>query len=171
MSLLGTFLGGLGLSKGIGFLSDSVINPVANGIGNLISGGTWRQSGSEVASQEFAASEAVKAHERSVEADATKYQRAVEDLEEAGLNPALVYGSGGVSAQGPTSSSAAAGSGRSARMQNDMNVLGEVSQLMNSVTNARALDHQINKNSKNITTQRIYNSVGELVSTLVKTVK
>lgn len=166
MSLIGAALAGLGLSLG-----SKLVTPAVNGVGNLISGGTWRQSGSEVASQEFNAEQAILAHERSVDADATKYQRAVADMKEAGLNPYMVYGSGGAAANGPTSSSASAGTGPRASMQGNMNTLAEVSGLINSVTNARALDHQIDKKSNNITTQRIYNSVGDLVQTLVKTVK
>jgi len=164
MSLLGLGLTSLGVSLG-----SKLLSPVVNGIGNLISGGTWRQSGDQVAQNEFNAEQAVLAHERSIEADSTKYQRAVEDIKDAGLNPAMVYGSGGINAQGPTSSSASAGSGSRGAFQNNMNILSEVSNLMNSVTNARALDHQIDRNSKNTTTQRIYDGVGQLVSTMVKT--
>lgn len=166
MSLIGTALAGLGISLG-----SKLISPVFNGIGNLISGGTWKQSGSEIASQDFAHNEAELAHERTMEADNTKYQRAVEDIQEAGLNPNLIYGAGGTPSSTPTSSSASAGSGSRASMQGSMNTLAEMSGLINSVTNARALDFQINKKSTNVTTQRIYDSVGQLVQTLVKTSK
>lgn len=158
-------------NSGLNFLKSSVLDPVSNGLSNLISGGTWKQSGSEIAAQNFNASEAQKTRDFEKEMSSTAYQRAVEDIEQAGLNPNMIYGSGGTPASTPTSSSAAAGSGRRAAVQGDMNVIGQVSGLLNAVTNARALDHQIDKKSTNITTQRLYNSVGELVQTLVKTTK
>ena len=97
----------------------------------------------------------------------TAYQRAVQDLKESGLNPYMVYGAGGTPASTPTGSSAAAGSGARSGIQNSVNVLSQISGLMNSVTNARALDHQINRKSENQTTQSIYDSVGRLLKIIV----
>lgn len=170
MSIIGLGLAGLGLSQA-GNLLNGVTGSVGNGVGNLISGGNWRQSGSELAAQEYNSREAQKQRDFEERMSSTAYQRAVKDLEAAGLNPSLVYGAGGTPSSTPASSSASSGSGRSGHMQSSMNVLGEVSQLINSVTNARALDHKMDKKSTNITTQRLYNSVGELVQTLVKTTK
>lgn len=97
----------------------------------------------------------------------TAYQRAVKDLESAGLNPYMVYGSGASPSSTPTASSASAGSGARSGIQNSVNVISQLSGLMNSVTNARALDYQMNKKSENQTTQSIYNSVGRLLKVIV----
>lgn len=166
MSIIGTALAGLGIGAG-----GNLAGAVTTGLGNLISGGTWKQSGSEIATQEYNSAEAQKQRDFTAEMDNTKYQRAVKDLEEAGLNPALVYGAGGTPSSTPTASSASAGSGRSGSINSSMNTIGQVSQLINSVTSARSLDHQMDKKSTNTTTQRLYNSVGQLVQTLVKTTK
>ena len=166
MSILGTALAGLGISLG-----SKLISPVINGLGNLISGGTWRQSGSEVASQEYVSAENQKNRDENRYLQENQYTMAINDLEKNGLNPNMIFGAGGVPSATGTSNSAAAGSGRRADIQGSMNALAEMSGLINSVTNARALDHQINKKSSNVTTQRIYDSVGNLMSTLVKTVK
>lgn len=162
--------GAMGLGAA-GQAASGPINAASNGLGNLISGGDWRQSGSEKAAQEFNAGEAQKQRDFEERMSSTAYQRAVKDIEAAGLNPALIYGAGGTPSSTPASSSASSGSGRSGHMQSAMNTLGEVSQLINSVTNARALDHKIDKKTSNITTQRLYNSVGQLVQTLVKQTK
>lgn len=67
----------------------------------------------QLAAQNFNAEQSALAYERSLKADSTKYQRAVEDLKAAGLNPMLA--TGGVSASGvssPSASSAAASVGQ-----------------------------------------------------------
>lgn len=96
------------------------------GIKNLVSGGSWSQSGQELAQQAYNAQEAQKARNFSsdealktrvfnaVEAQKQRdfeermsnsaYQRAVFDMRSAGLNPALVYNQGGATV--PVGSSA-----------------------------------------------------------------
>lgn len=110
----------------------------------------------------YNAEQAKLAHERSIEADSTKYQRAMEDMKEAGLNPAMMYASGGAGI-GSTPTSATA----STSAAHTNNLVGQIGTLMNSITNARALEMQSKKTSSNKTTQEIYNSLGELMKVVV----
>lgn len=82
------------------------LNSVGNGLGNLISGGNWRQSGSEVASQEFNSAEAQKQRDWEEEMSSSAYQRAVADMQKAGLNPVNMFMNGASQSSTPTGSSA-----------------------------------------------------------------
>lgn len=57
------------------------------------------------AEQNFNAEEAEKARKWQAEMDNTKYQRSVADMQSAGLNPALMYGSAGSTPSGASASS------------------------------------------------------------------
>lgn len=93
-------------------------------LGNLISGGTWEQSGGEIAAQKFEAEQAQLTRDwsaleaqkqRDFERDMsnTAYQRAFEDMKKAGLNPYLAYNQGGASTPaGASASSSAMASGK-----------------------------------------------------------
>ena len=152
--------------------------------------GNWQNFGTDLADkigfgtqrrqQEFNASEAEKEREfNSAEAQKqrdyetqmsnTSYQRAAEDIKAAGLNPSMLLGAGGTPAPTPTASSASAGSGARSGIQSSMNVLSGITGLLNSVTNARALDHKINGGA-HVVTNQIYNNVGQLMKSIVKTI-
>lgn len=88
----------------------------------------------------FNASEAQKQRDFEKMMSDTSYQRAVEDMEKAGLNPAMLYQSGGNGAGTPSGASADATSGRA------MELIGQTANLVNSITNARKVDSITNSN-------------------------
>ncbi len=96
----------------------------------------------------------------------TAYQRAVADMKAAGLNPAMMYSSGGA---GMSSTPSGANAQSSAGGTNTL--VAQIGQLMNSITNARALEMQSKRTSNNETTQRIYNNLGELMKIVVTSSK
>ena len=78
----------------------------------------------------------------------TAYQRAVTDMEKAGLNPAMMYASGGQGASTPT------GANASGRQGGYMDVLGGLGHFINSINNARHIDYitkkdELSKNDAN----------------------
>lgn len=171
MSILGTAaaLGGASL---IG----NLLNPVTKGLGNLISGGTWKQSGQEIASQEFNAGEAQKQRDWEEQMSSTAYQRSMADLEAAGLNPAQIYGTGG--AASTPSGSAAHGSpiaNSNPLMGNFASILNSAANLMNSSTRQLAndryskhLDYKERDEIQDIT-NNIYDAAGKLIAKSVGT--
>lgn len=80
------------------------ISSIFNGLGNLISGGTWQQSGSEIKSQQYNSAEAEKQRQWQEQMSNTAYQRGTADMEAAGLNPAMMYSSGANPASTPSGS-------------------------------------------------------------------
>lgn len=94
-------------------------------IGNLIDrGGEWLLgdlhrsiSGSglttaEIQANEFNAAEAQKQRDWQTEMDNTKVQRSVQDMQAAGVNPAMMMGGSGVTASTPSGAAASAGAPR-----------------------------------------------------------
>lgn len=71
----------------------------------------------------------------------TSYQRAVADLKEAGLNPAMLYASGGQGASTPSGASASASRGGAS-----MDVIGSIGHVINSINGARWIDATTKKN-------------------------
>lgn len=67
------------------------------------------------AAQEYNSSEAVKAYERELAADSTKYQRLVSDLRAAGINPMVAFSSGSASASGVSSSGGTSSGGSASK--------------------------------------------------------
>lgn len=126
----------------------------ASGIAN-----TAMQIVHNVKTREFNAKEAQKQRDFEERMSNTAYQRAIQDIQNAGLNPSMLYASGSDGASTPNSASASASPA-------NMNVIGQIGSLINSINNARALDMKYNKN--NVTTTKMYNSAGELVSALVQ---
>lgn len=126
------------------WLIDSIVNPVAQGISNIFSGGNWRQSGGELAAQEyqenaaasasafsaqqaelarqFNADEAQKQRDFEERLSNTAYERAYNQLRGLGINPYAMLS--GMSASSTPSGSAASGSGGSAYMASTVPVHG-----------------------------------------------
>lgn len=117
-----------------------LISGIYNGLTNIASGGTWRQSGSEIATQEFNATEAQKQRDWEEKMSNTAYQRGTEDMQAAGLNPAMLYSSGANAASTPSGasghSSASSASGT------------EIGSMLNGIANvARVMNYDDNKSN------------------------
>ena len=113
---------------------------IASGIGGLLDTATnFYQSKKN---REFSAAEAQKQRDFEERMSNTAYQRAVEDMEKAGINPAMALSNGGPGASTPTGS-AAKGS-----TPTGTNIGGTFANNINSVAN---LVHSYNfdKNKKN----------------------
>lgn len=87
------------------------------------------------ATNEFNAEQARIQREWETQMSNTAYQRAVADMEKAGLNPAMIYASGGNEASTPN------GANASGRAGGYMDVLGGLGNFINSITNARHVDY------------------------------
>lgn len=93
-------------------------------------GNFWNQINGTWQNQQFNAQQATIAYNRQKEMAQNQYQWAVEDMKKSGLNPAMMYASGG---GGNTAPSTANASGTNTQ---SMNIIGSVSQFINSITNA-----------------------------------
>lgn len=109
--------------------------------------------GSQRRQQEFNSAEAQKQRDFEEYMSNTSYQRAVEDIEAAGLNPSMLYASGGQGASTPNSASASSG------IQGASNILGQAGQLINAVNNAKSLDM--------IASTKIYKNVAKIITKLI----
>lgn len=93
----------------------------------------------------------------------TAYQRAVEDMEAAGLNPAMMYASGGNGASTPSGASASGTKG------SYMEVIGGAASLINSITNARRVDAMTKSNElKGRDATNMYKNVASITKMLTK---
>lgn len=118
--------------------------------------------GTQRRQQEFNSAEAQKQREWETQMSNTSYQRAVADMKAAGLNPSMLYASGGSGATTPTGNSASSG------IQNNANIIGQVGMLINSVNSARNLDGRMNNNEmSNRDSRNIYAMAGKIISKLI----
>lgn len=99
-------------SGGLSVLSSALGNSAAKSAARDQFGYNWLL---QQEAQKYNAQQSALAFQRSLEADSTKYSRAVADLKNAGINPMLV--SGGVSASGVSSPSATSPSGSVSQRQ------------------------------------------------------
>lgn len=121
---------------------------------------------SKVNDREFNMDEAQKQRDWEEKMSNSAYQRAVADMKAAGLNPAMMYASGGAGMSStPSGANAQSGAG------NTNTLVAQIGQLMDSITNARALEMKSKRTSNNETTQRIYNNLEELMKMVVTSSK
>lgn len=92
----------------------------------------------------------------------TSYQRAMQDIEKAGLNPSMLYATGGDGASTPTGSSASTTGG----LYGANNLVGQLGMLVNSVNNARAIDN-MTKTHQMKNERSIYNQVGNILEKMI----
>lgn len=120
--------------------SPQKLTDLTYGIGQVINDITGTS-----ATNEFNAEQARIQREWETQMSNTAYQRAVADMEKAGLNPAMLYASGGNGASTPN------GANASGRAGGYMNVLSGLGNFINSITNARHVDYMTRQNemSKN----------------------
>lgn len=111
------------------------------------------------ATQEFNASEAEKTRQHQLNMAQHQYQWAVEDIRKAGLNPALLYASGGNGNTAPSGAMASSGVGSAGE------ILGAVSGIMNSVNTARMIDLKSGSNEiSGLQAYQIYKAVSKILT-------
>lgn len=127
------------------------------GIGQLINDVTGT-----TANNQFSAQEAQKQRDWEQYMSNTSYQRAVADLKEAGLNPAMLYASGGQGASTPSGASASASRGGAS-----MDVIGSIGNVINSINSARWIDATTKRNEMTKGNARsLYQSVATIAKLL-----
>lgn len=93
----------------------------------------------------------------------TAYQRAVDDMKAAGLNPAMMYASGGQGASTPTGANASGNKG------GYMDVIGGTANLINSITNARRVDAMTKSNEMTASNaSKLYRTTANIAQMLAK---
>lgn len=189
MSIIAGLLGALGIGAA-SKVASGVIDPAMTGVGNLISGGNWKQDGNTLEQNKFNAEEAQKTRDfnqleaeknRAFQAEQaqlqrdyqtqmsnTAYQRAIKDMEAAGINPAMAYSNGASPASTPAgasaSGSAASGSAASASNSHSRNTYSD---LLHGVANiANVMNNDKHKDTK----MGFYDAMG-MINTVAKLIK
>ena len=134
-----------------------LINGITNGVGQFVNNITGTS-----ANNQFSAQEAQKQRDWEQYMSNTSYQRAVADLKEAGLNPAMLYASGGQGASTPSGASASASRGGAS-----MDVIGSIGHVINSINGARWIDATTKRNEMTKGNARsLYQSVATIAKLL-----
>ena len=133
-------------------------NPVTSGIGDLVNDITGATS-----QNKFNAQQAKIQRDWETQMSNTAYQRAVADIKAAGLNPAMMYASGGQGASTPTGASASGNKG------GYMDVIGGTANLINSITNARRVDAITKSNEMTASNaSKLYRTTANIAQMLAK---
>lgn len=108
------------------------------------------------AAQEFSKKEAQKQRDWEEQMSNSAYQRAVKDMQKAGLNPAAMYGNTGTMASTPGGANASSSGGAQFG-----NVIGGIASVINSAGN---MARTMNDKNELYNKAKIYNSAEKLMS-------
>lgn len=126
----------------------SAVKNAITDIGDALGIGTQRRS------QEFNSAEAQKTRDWQEQMSNSAYQRAVNDMKAAGLNPALMYGNGGAEST-PSGATASSGGGG----------IGSAANIISSAANLILA----NEKNKNLQAQKsVYNTAAKIAAKVLK---
>lgn len=126
--------------------------PISNTIGQFmqnLSGAT--------SAQNFNALEAEKTRQHQIDMAKNQYQWAVDDMKKAGLNPAMMYASGGNGNTAPSGAAASSSSGSIGE------ILGAVGSILNGINSARSLDLRTKTQQDDKVTSYMYDNLGRIM--------
>lgn len=144
------------------FIPGSQITPLFSSggkeVGDLVNNITGATS-----TNQFNAQQAQLQRDFEERMSSTAYQRAIADIKQAGLNPAMLYASGGNGASTPSGANASGTKG------GYMDAIGGTANLINSITNARRVDAITKSNELSASNARnMYKNVASITKMLTK---